>query len=171
MTRLKWLAIISLCAAILIAFNLTHIRIESDLRSSFESWYQHTSQTLTMSSPLKETDQSLKVSITLNSPQNHPTPATWTLPRTSLLDTLERENIARILQLLSESKVFGLRPLSGDAADRPSLAIAVSDSQQQFQIVVSLEDIQENIQIQNLLKLIDVYSHTEPSTSFEPARL
>lgn len=170
-TRLKWLAIIGLCATILIAFNLTHIRIESDLLSSFESWYQHASKVLATTSTLKETDQSLKVSITLNSPQTRSTPATWTLPRTSLLDASERENTARILQLLSESKVFGLRPLSGDAADQPSLAIAVSDSHQQFQITVSLEDIQDNIQIQNLLKLIDVYSHTEPSTSLEPARL
>jgi len=170
-TRLKWLAIIGLCAAILIAFNLTHIRIESDLLASFDSWYRHASQTLTASAPLKETDPSLKVSITLNSPQTRSTPATWTLPRTSLLDASERENTARILQLLSESKVFGLRPLSGDATARSSLAIVVSDSHQQFQITVPLEDIQENIQIQNLLKLIDVYSLTEPSTSVEPARL
>lgn len=170
-TRLKWLAIIGLCAAIIVAFNLTHIRIESDLLSSFDSWYQHASQTLSASSTPKETDQSLKVSITLNSPQTQAAPATWTLPRTSLLDASERENTARILQLLGESKVFGLRPLSGDVANQPSLAIAVSDSHQQFQITVSLEDIQENIQIQNLLKLIDVYSHTEPSTSLEPARL
>jgi hypothetical protein len=158
-TRLKWLAIIGLCAAILIAFNLTHIRIESDLLASFDSWYRHASQTLTASAPLKETDPSLKVSITLNSPQTRST------------DASERENTARILQLLSESKVFGLRPLSGDATARSSLAIVVSDSHQQFQITVPLEDIQENIQIQNLLKLIDVYSLTEPSTSLEPARL
>jgi hypothetical protein len=169
--RLKWLAIIGLCVAILIAFNLTHIRIESNLLSSFESWYQHVSQTLAASSSLKETDQSLKVTITLNSPQAHSTPATWILPRTSLLDASERENTSRILQLLNESKVFGLRPLRGDAATQPSLTILVKDSQQEFQIAVSLEDIQDNIQIQNLLKLIDVYSHTEPSTSVEPARL
>lgn len=171
MIRLKWLAIIGLCVAILIAFNLTHIRIESNLLSSFESWYQHASQTLTASAPLKEADQSLKVTITLNSPQHSATSSTWTLPRTSLLDASERESTSRILQLINESKVFGLRPLRGDASSQPSLTILVKDSQREFQIAVSLEDIQDNIQIQNLLKLIDVYSHSEPSTSVEPARL
>jgi hypothetical protein len=169
--RLKWLALIGVCVAILIAFNLTHIRIESNLLSSFESWYQHASQTLAASSPLKDADQSLKVSITLNSPQARSTSSTWTLPRASLLETSERDNTSRILQLINESKVFGLRPLRGAAMSQPSLTILVKDSQHEFQIAVSLDDIQDNIQIQNLLKLIDVYSHSEPSTSLEPARL
>ncbi len=171
MLRLKWLAIIGVCVAILVVFNLTNIRLESDLLSSFDTWYAHTSKVLASTSLPKETDQSLKVVITLNSPQTQPAPATWTLPRVSLLDPSDRENTARILQLLSESRVFGLRPQRGDGTHDPSLAISVADNQQQFQITVALEDIQDNIQIQNLLKLVDVYSHSEPPASLEPARL
>lgn len=169
--RLKWLAIIGVCVAIMIAFNLTHVRIESNLLSSFDTWYAHASKSLASVSPAKETDQSLKVVITLNSPQTQAAPATWTLPRTSLLDAGDRENTGRILQLISESRIFGLRPVRGEAASQPSLAVSVTDNQQQFQITVSLEDIQDNIQIQNLLKLVDVYSHAELPASVEPSRL
>jgi len=168
---LKWLAILAVCGAVLIAFNLTQVRIESNLLSSFDAWYKRVAVTLGPISAPQETDQSLKVVITLHSPQTQSGLATWTLPRTSLLDANDRENTARILQLISESRIFGLRPLRGESGGRPSLAISVTDSQQQFQTTVSLEDIQDNIQIQNLLKLIDVYSHTEPGTSVEPARL
>ena len=168
---LKWLVILGVGGAVLVAFNLTQVRIESNLLSSFDTWYKRAAVTLATTSAPQEVDQSLKVVITLHSPQIQSGPATWTLPRTSLLDANDRENTARILQLISESRVFGLRPLRSESGDRPSLAISVTDSQQQFQITVSLEDIQDNIQIQNLLKLIDVYSHTEPTTSVEPARL
>lgn len=167
---LKWLLILVVCGAVLIAFNLTHVRIESNLLSSFDTWYKRAAATLATTSAHQETDQSLKVVITLHSPQTQSGSATWTLPRASLLDASDRENTARILQLISESRIFGVRPLRNESSERPSLAISVTDSQQQFQITVPLEDIQDNIQIQNLLKLIDVYSHTEP-TSVEPARL
>jgi hypothetical protein len=71
---------------------------------------------------------------------------------------------------VSESGVFGLTNVPAPEADKAYLSIAVKDGEQNFQITVSAAEVEKSIQLQNLLKLLDIFSTTAPPLAIEPAR-
>ncbi len=169
--NIRWLIAIGFMVMAIIAFNLSNPTLKSDLVTSFNEWYQSTSPNLQPTADPKAADLSLTVAVTLSNPSLATTPATWTLPTRSLLDSDDRDNTARILQLIKESGVFGLNPLRGGSRSTPSLAISVKDNTKQFEITIPLEEAQSNIQLQNLMKLMDLYTHAPATPNVEPARL
>lgn len=169
--NIRWLVAFGFVLMAIIAFNLSNPTLKSDLVTSFNEWYQTTSPKLQPTADPKAADLSLSVAVTLSDPSLAGTPATWTLPTRSLLDSDDRDNTARILQLIKESGVFGLNPIQSGSRSTPSLAISVKDTTRQFEITIPLAEAQSNIQLQNLMKLMDLYTHTPPTPNVEPARL
>jgi hypothetical protein len=161
-----------LTAMALVAFNLGRPSgLKSDLLTSFNSWYQGTALKLTPDAELKDADLTLKVLVTLNDPARTPPVSTWELPSKSLRDLGERENTARVLQLIRESGVFGLTPLRSPAPTTPHVSLVVKEGERVFETAVSLDAVRENIQLMNLLKLLEVYSSTPASSELDPTRL
>jgi hypothetical protein len=160
-----------LTAMALIAFNLSRPTLKSDLLASFNDWYQGASLKLSPTAELKDADLSLKISVTLKDPSHTPNVSVWELPAKSLLDPAERESTARVLQLIRESGVFGLKPVRNPTAETPLVAVIVKDGERSFETTVSLEAVRENIQLMNLLKLLEVYSNSPSTSDVSPSRL
>lgn len=155
----------------LIAFNLGRPGLKSDLLTSFNQWYEGAATKLSPSAELRETDLSLKVSVTLKDPAHTPPVAVWDLPSKSLLDSTERENTARVLQLIRESGVFGLSPARNPAQNAAIVSFSVREGDRVFETTVPMESVRENIQLMNLLKLLEVYSNTPSDSEVTPTRL
>jgi hypothetical protein len=163
---------VALTAMALIAFNLGRPPgLKSDLLTSFNSWYEGTALKLTPDAELKDAGLSLKVLVTLKDPSDSPPVSTWELPATSLLDLAERENTARVLQLIRESGVFGLTSLRNPTATTPHVSFVVQEGERVFETAISLDVVRENIQLMNLLKLLEVYSSTPAASNVDPTRL
>jgi hypothetical protein len=155
----------------LVAFNLGSPTIQNNLQTSFNEWYQGVADKLSPTADLKETDLTLQISIVVKDPSRGATPSAWQLPTRSLLDPTDRENTGRVLQLLRESGIFGLSGVR-DQANAPSvMSVSVKDAQKQFEIAIPLDAVQENIQLLNLLKLLEVYSNTPSASEVLPERL
>jgi hypothetical protein len=151
--------------AALIAFNAFNVKLESENLAAFNEWYPKTATTLESSD--QATKSRLQISIRINSAL---TTSAWTFPPHTLADTTERSQTSRVLQLISESKVFGLPSVSHPKEGGSYVTIAVSDENVSFSTTVTSEAVENNIQLQNLLKLMEVYAVT-PSQPVNPAQL
>ncbi len=87
-------------------------------------------------------------------------PQTWSLPSLSITDPTDRAQTTRVLQLINESKIFGLAKADSNDTSIPTLTITITDESDRFETTVPLRDIENNIQLQNLLKLLQVFSAT-----------
>ncbi len=155
----------------LVAFNLGQPGIQTDTASAFNRWYQTVAEQLAKADDALAARLSLRVTVTLKEPLHGETPAVWNLPATSLADPTERENISRALQLIRESGVFGLLPLRNPESNASYLSLSVADAEQRFETVVPFNAVEQSIQLQNLVKLLEIYSMQKNSTQVEPARL
>jgi hypothetical protein len=153
-----------LIVAGLIAFNALYFRLETEQLASFNSWYSTVQPVLQNEDGGQVTASKLQVTIRLNGADRSPS---WSFPAQSLSVPEDRERTTRVLQLISESKVFGL-PSSSKESD--SLTIAVSDESASFSTTVRRDSVKDNIQIQNLLKLLEIYA-TTPLQPVNPAQL
>jgi hypothetical protein len=149
----------------LIAFNSLYYKLETEQLAAFNEWHP-TTQTMLQSENGEQASKS-KLQITIRLKSGEQT-SQWSFPTQSLANAEDRERTARILQLISESKVFGLPSSSSKSGE--SLSIGVSDAATSFSTTISGDAIKENIQLQNLLKLLEVYSST-PTQPVNPAQL
>ena len=147
----------------LIAFNSLSFKLETEKLAAFNDWYPKT-QTI-LQSENTETASKSKLQVTLRLQRKEQT-LSWTFPTQSLAAPEDRERTCRVLQLISESKVFGLPSSKGEEY----LSIGISDESTSFSTTVSGDAIKDNIQLQNLLKLLEVYSNT-PTQPVNPAQL
>lgn len=151
-------------------FNLSRSPVQSDLLLEFNDWYKHTAPLLEQQDVAALGNVNIAVTIAASGRPTPPHTITWTLPARSLSETADRENTARVLQLVSESGIFGLKGVSAPAPDQPYLSVAVRNADHQFSITVPAEQVEKSIQLQNLLKLLDVLSQTAPPLAIEPGR-
>lgn len=167
----KFLVAALLTVMAIVAFNLSQPRLHSEQGAQFNLWYETAVVKLAPSTDPKDADLRLSISITVRDPAQAPNPTTWNLPAQSLLDINDRDNTARILQLIKESGVFDLSPLSSPAKETSVLTIVVKDQERHFETALPLRAAQDNIQLRNLLKLLEVYAASPPRTEVTPHRL
>ena len=153
--------------AALIAFNAFNGKLENENLAAFNEWYPKTAIMLESESSEATTKSKLQVSIRINSAL---TTSAWNFPSHTLADANERAQTSRVLQLISESKVFGLPTVSRPKEVGSYVTIAVSDENVSFSTTVASESVENNIQLQNLLKLLEVFANT-PSQPVNPAQL
>jgi hypothetical protein len=152
----------------LVVFNLARPAPDHELQASFDAWYSAAAARVSDSAETSQTSHGISVSIKLSGSEN---PGEWRLPAANVPSLEERARMARILQLLSEAQVFNLPSLRSQSGQEPHLAITVADHERTFETKVSLQTVAENIQLQNLLKLLEVYSLQPAATVANPAQL
>jgi hypothetical protein len=153
--------------AALIAFNAFNGKLQSENLAAFNEWYPKTASLL--ASEGTEVAATPKLQITIRVKSSRASSA-WNFPAHTLADATDRSQTARILQLISESKVFGLPTVSRPKEEGSYVTIAVSDENVSFATTVAAESVENNIQLQNLLKLLEVFAATPP-TPVNPAQL
>lgn len=155
--------------AAIIGFNASRMDLTTELLADFSTW--HTKIALLLDNPETDTQAlpKLSVSITIDTLQPGQPPRTWTFPTTSLSSSTERSQTSRVLQLIRESKVFGLSPLAPGDSSRPTLSIVTVDENHRFETTIPLSEVENNIQLQNLLKLLEVFSAT-PKAEVNPSQ-
>jgi len=158
-------------AMALVAFNLGRPGIEADTASAFNAWYRTTAEKLAPSADVNGYDSALDLTVTINVNYQQQAPSTWRVPSTSLRDPQERENTARVLQLIRESGVFGFAGLRNPTRSITSMTLTIKDGDQIFETTVPYGVVEQNIQLQNLLKLLEVFSSQTSTNPLEPARL
>lgn len=156
--------------AAVIIFNLTRPPLASDMLVAFSTWYKTTSPILEQSDPLALSELKLNVTIELSDSSSSPSAVTWNLPARSLNDNIDRSNTARALQLINESGVFGLPSITNPAKMGSFLSISVRNNERVFETTIPTLEVERNIQLQNLLKLLDIFSNSTQALAIDPAR-
>ncbi len=152
-------------------FNLSRpSSIESDLAVGFNTWYVQTAPLLEKADAAALANVKLTVTIGLTGRSTPPPSLSWTLPARSLTEATDRENTARVLQLVSESGVFNVKSIKTPEEGVSYLTISVKEGENSFETTVQAEEIDKSIQLQNLLKLLDVFSKTDSPVAIEPSR-
>jgi hypothetical protein len=152
-------------SAALIAFNTLSYDLESEQLASFNEWYPTATSTLESENPEEVSKSKIHITIRVSGGLTN---STFTFPSHSLADTTDREHTSRVLQLLKEGKVFGIPQASGQQDSQ--LTITVSDEAGSFSTTIDSDAVQDNIQLQNLLKLLEVYAAT-PQQPVNPTQL
>jgi hypothetical protein len=175
------LLIIASTIVALLVFNVSRPGLKNELLSSFDTWYQESSPALLLHTDAPYQGRNITVTVrsfrgngsSTNSSaiNNHAIDNEWKLPSGSLSDIEQRMRLARVLQLISESQVFGLRPLTNPRAGGSYLAIVVVDPTRTFETTISFDEVKGNIQLQNLLKLLEVFATTPPPAAMNPSQL
>jgi hypothetical protein len=154
---------------VLLVFNFFRPSLTNEVQATFDTWYSTASVRLSDNSGSTQQNNPISIKIKLANGSENPTE--WKLPALDGNNAEERARIARVLQLLSEGRVFNLPSLSSPAGRESFLAITVSDAERKFETVLSLQVVSENIQLQNLVKLLEVFS-AQPATQLaNPAQL
>jgi hypothetical protein len=162
---------VALTVLALVAFNRNQLSVNTEALSSFGQWYQDTASKLSPGAELREGNLPLRITITLNDPSSSAPSTVWELPKRSLLELDERDNTLRILGLINESGVFGLRRLPNPSKEMGYLSIAIKDEQRDFVSAVPLSVVNDNIQLRNLLQLLQVTSTEQSAGDVAPERL
>jgi hypothetical protein len=149
--------------AILIAFNSTRTDLKTAGLASFTAWHTKTAVLLNDANP-EVTPPKVTVTIRMNQASPGLAPQTWSFPSLSITDATDRAHTTRVLQLINESRIFGLAKADSNDTTIPTLTVTITDENERFETSVPLRDIESNIQLQNLLKLLQVFSAT-PKTA------
>jgi hypothetical protein len=155
--------------AVLIAFNATRTDLKTEKLASFIAWQEKVSPLLS-DSGTEATPPKVSVTVRIDNPEPGQSARLWSLPKISATDSVDRNQIVRVLQLIAESKVFGLPQAPSEGPSHPTLQISISDESNRFETIVPLSTVDGNIQLQNLLKLLEVFAST-PRTEVNPAQL
>ena len=148
-----------LTIATLIAFNSNRTDLKTAGLASFTAWHDKTATILNETNP-EVVPPKISVTIRMNQAIPGHAPQTWSLPSLSITDPTDRAQTTRVLQLINESKIFGLAKADSNDTSIPTLTITITDETERFETTVPLRDIENNIQLQNLLKLLQVFSAT-----------
>jgi hypothetical protein len=154
---------------VLLVFNLSRPSLTHELQATFDTWYSNASVQLADNNG--STQQSKPVSVVIKLTSSPESTNEWKLPVLDGNNAEERARILRVLGLLSEGRVFNLPTLTSPGGREPFLSISVTDAERKFETVVSLKTVSDNIQLQNLIKLLEVFA-TQPATQLaNPAQL
>lgn len=102
-------------------------------------------------------------------------PGSWEI-RTGTANTPDaapqaREHMHRILQLVQESAVFGLSAIPDEDTAISRYKLKIDHADNHFSIAIPTTYVAGNIQAQNLMKLIQLYSAAVPAAIAVPGRL
>ena len=158
---------VALSAIALVIFNLGRDVVGSPQQADFEDWYTLAVPSIEATQPGSAAVADIRVTVAVGGTRHNQ----WTVPATSLADSEERSRLVRVLQLLKESQVFGLRSLNQAESSAETVSITVTDKEKAFRTIIPLEATTRNIQLKNLLALLDVFAATPASTQVEPGRL
>jgi hypothetical protein len=196
---LKTFGVTLLIAVALVAFNLTRPPLETATQAAFLGWYSGASRYLESQPDALTPSRRITAHVKIVRAPQGTEESDWVLPANTLEiggreNQEQRSRLARVLQLIKESQVYGkldyLKPASPEtsyisiivsegqntAEGAPPDAAAVGkDGEAQesvFTATVPLKDVESSIQLQNLIKLLEVFTATPaPSQEINPTQL
>lgn len=157
-----------------IGFNAYQPSLENIQEAEFNSWYEETITKRTAKPQLQgdTTPSAVAVSIIVNEIQSKNVIAQWNIPRTHVASSSDYDMLLRVLQLIKESNLFHLKPVTRSSGKEFSVSITVKTPQQSFQTTISMQAVEESIQLRNLLKLLETHdSLPPPQTVYPTSRL
>jgi hypothetical protein len=164
-TRIRYGIISAIIVTVLILFNSSRPPLETGVQAAFSEWYGSASDYLLHWSPSTTTPRAIAAKIKILTPTSGAQPTEWLLPDGPLEDDVQRDRLARVLSLIQESRVYGNSAYLMDTPpEYPHVSIEVRESNQAFTAFVPLAEIERNIQMKNMLKLLEVFRLT-PSTT------
>lgn len=155
----------------LIVFNLTRPGLHSERQAAFDTWYSSTIPSLEVGTDAALASRKLTIKVRLTGALGSTPVNEWTLPMQNLGNPEDRTRTTRVLQLISESQVFGLSPAKNPSNNAAYLFLSIADGEQHFDTVVALQQVEKDIRLQNLIKLLEVFSSQPPTPAVDPTRL
>jgi hypothetical protein len=155
----------------LIAFNVTRPGLQSERQAAFDTWYSGALPSLESSSDATLATRKLTVKVRMTGALGNTPASEWTLPIQNLGNTEDRTRMTRVLQLISESQAFGLTPPRDLGEKTGNLFLSIADGDQRFDTVVAAQDVEKDIRLQNLIKLLEVFSAQPTVPAIDPTRL
>jgi hypothetical protein len=155
----------------LVAFNLTRPSLQSERQAAFDTWYSSTLPSLQVGSDAALASRKLTIKVRLTGAVSSAPVSEWTLPIQNLGNAEDRTRTTRVLQLISESQVFGLAPARNPSDNAAYLFLSIADGEQRFDTVVPVQEVEKDIRLQNLIKLLEVFSSQPPTPAVDPTRL
>ena len=154
----------------LLLFNGTRPALQSDTLAKFNAWYETAAPTLDSGTDATLANRKLTLKVRLSGTSGA-SANEWILPTHNLGNADDRSRTIRVLQLIHESQLFGLRSTQDPVEGESYLSISITDGDQRFDTVIKADDVEGDIRIQNLIKLLEVFS-TEPAVpTIDPTRL
>jgi hypothetical protein len=152
--------------ALFLAFNLSRPPLETETQAQFIAWYEGASAYLNGTGEQNPAPRPIQATITLVSDTTPSGKTTsWSLPVGAPEERELRSRLARVLELVKESGVYASRTyLVATPPRRPHVAITVTEDTKNFTAHVPLTDIEENIQLKNLLKLLEIFTASPAAT-------
>ena len=150
-----------------IAFNFSRPGLETETQSQFVAWYEGASAFLHGTGEPSTTPRPILATIKLVMETGAAGKATeWNLPAGAPEEKELRSRLARVLELVKESGVYASRSyLTFTPPNRPHVAITVTEGTQNFTAHIPLSDVDENIQLKNLLKLLEIFTASPAATA------
>ena len=158
-----------------VIFNATRPGLETETQARFTQWYEDASSYLTKTEGTPATVRKILATITLTSdslPDGKS--AQWTVPNRGLEESEQRSRLARVLELIKESQIYGNSAyLVSTPPTTPHLSVAVIEGENTFSAAIPLKDLEKSIQMKNLLKLLEIFSSTptQPTPQINPNQL
>jgi hypothetical protein len=158
-----------------IIFNATRPALETETQARFTQWYEGASSYLTKNegnpSPLRKIQAT--ITLTTDVPPSGKS-SQWIVPNGGLEEGEQRARLARVLELIKESQIYGNFSYLGSASPTsPHLSVVVSEGDHTFSATIPLSDLEKSIQMKNLLKLLEIFSlsPTQPTPQINPNQL
>lgn len=162
-----------------IIFNATRPGLETETQARFTQWYEDASSYLTKTEGSPATVRKILATITLKTdslPDGKP--SQWIVPNRGLEESEQRSRLARVLELIKESQIYGnsaylvSNPVSPPPTF-PHLSVTVIEGENTFSAAIPLKDLEKSIQMKNLLKLLEIFSSTptQPTPQINPNQL
>ena len=137
-------------------FNGYYLRQNSLVQQSYNSWLKEVEQTAASVEPL-----ALPLSVELSS--TIPSlPGKWQLSANfTEADSENSSRVHRVLQLFRDAELFN-KP---EAAERDeAISFAIQGPSRKFSLWFSQSQLREDIQLQNLVRLIQIFASTDSTT-------
>ena len=161
-----------LTVIILAAFNWTRPPLETEKEVAFREWYKVASPALHDAEAPSLIASSPKIRVKVRGDSGlYVAPQEYTLPSVEMDPDAERERLTRILQLIAESQIFGMKPMDVPAEEAHYLSVSVDAGEKKFDIAVPYNTVRDNIQLQNLLQLLELFSSTAHLETVVPGNL
>lgn len=160
---------------LLLIFNATRPALETETHARFTQWYEGASTYLTKTEGNPSPVRTIQATIVVSpEPSSGGKSSKWIVPNGTLDEGEQRSRLARVLELIKESQIYGNSSyLVAADSTTPHISVAVSEGESTFAATIPLKELEKNIQIKNLLKLLEIFSSNpiQPTPQINPTQL
>jgi hypothetical protein len=158
-----------------IIFNATRPALETETQARFTQWYEDAASYLATLEGTPTNVRKIQAAVVVSSaslPSGRS--SEWIIPSAGLEEGEQRTRLARVLELIKESQIYGNSSYLGvPDPSIPHLSVTVTEGENVFSAAIPLAALENSIQMKNLLKLLEIFSATpvQPTPQINPNQL